>query len=214
MDTKSLDFACKADEETEGLFTGRATVFGIVDLQKDVVEKGAFSRTLQERGNQIKILANHVQEDVVGTAFLRETDEALEVDEGKLILDLPAAKDMHTRMKHGLVDGISIGYTVPDGGRKFTDDGVRIITDIDLWEISLVTFPANQLARVTSVKSELGDNPTDEQLQDLLHKYRNDFVRLNQLIDYIEEKVKPPVEPESKDDGLLLEYFNIITGGK
>lgn len=136
--------------ETPGRFTGRASVYGVVDFQGDVVMPGAFTRTLKEKGGRIKVLNHHDASDVIGMAELTDSDTAL-MASGELVLDLVSAKDAHTRLQHKLIDGISIGFSLPPGGSVW-DGNVRKLTDVDLWEISLVTFPACDFARVTSVK--------------------------------------------------------------
>lgn len=149
--TKAFRFDVKADESKTGEFAGRASVYGVVDSYGDVVMPGAFTASLAELGGRIKVLNQHNPMDAIGIATLSDTDTAL-VAEGSLVLDLQSAKDAHTRLKHGLIDGISIGYEVKKDGY---DKGVRQLHEIKLWEISLVTFPANQFARVTDVKSAL-----------------------------------------------------------
>jgi len=92
---------------------------------------------------------------LVDEALLADSSSAL-LAEGQLVLDLPSAKDMYTRLKNDLIDGISIGYEVPPDGARF-NNGVRELHEIKLWEISLVTFPANTFARVTDIKKQNGE---------------------------------------------------------
>jgi hypothetical protein len=99
---------------------------------------------------------------------LTDSDTALNCV-GQLVMELQSAKDMDVRMKNGLIDGISIGYEVLD--EAFVGD-VRQLKQIKLWEISLVTFPANQFARVTDVKGLLrklaGDDETAQKVLEVL----------------------------------------------
>jgi hypothetical protein len=137
-------------EGKPGRFQGRASVYGVVDAVGDVVMPGAFTRHLREKGNRLKVLNQHNPEDVIGMATLTDTDTAL-LANGQLLLDLQSARDAYTRLKGGLIDGVSIGYSTPPGGTRY-EDGHRLLVDLDLWEISLCTFPANDAARVTDVK--------------------------------------------------------------
>jgi uncharacterized protein len=152
MDRKFLTapFALKSISKA-GWFTGRASVYGNVDAHGDVVMPGAFDRTLREHAGEIVVLNQHDPSDPIGKAHLFNRSEAL-IAEGQLVLDLPSARDAHVRLQNRLIDGISIGYEIPKGGAYYVGD-VRHITEISLWEISLVTFPANSAARVTDVKA-------------------------------------------------------------
>jgi HK97 family phage prohead protease len=134
-----------------GHFTGKASVYGVVDSYNDVVMPGAFTKSLASKGNRVKVLAQHCPEDVIGLATLTDTPDALLVSDGALELGLQSAQDMYTRVKGGLIDGISIGYVCQNA--TFDKNGLRQLNEIDLWEVSLVTFPANPFATVTGIKS-------------------------------------------------------------
>jgi HK97 family phage prohead protease len=112
---------------------------------------GAFTRTLDELGGKIVVLNQHNPSDPIGTAELSDSEMSLNAA-GSLVLDLQSAKDAYTRLQNGLIDGISIGYEVL---KEAYVGNVRQLQEIKLWEISLVTFPANQFARVTDVKGLL-----------------------------------------------------------
>lgn len=148
MEKKFLKLELKADES--GTVVGRASVYGIVDAGGDMVMPGAFSQHIRESGNTVKFLAQHNATDVIGLATIQEKADGLHFV-AKLALELPSAKDMHTRLKHGLIDGISIGYEIMPGGVR-SNRAVRELHSLRLWEISAVTFPMNTEARVTSVK--------------------------------------------------------------
>lgn len=149
--TKAFRFDVKADKQA-GQFSGRASVYGNVDAHNDVVMPGAFARTLKANGGKVKVLSQHDPTKSIGWAMLEDSPLALNAI-GELVLELNDAQQEYVRLKSGLIDGISIGYSVADGGAKYNASGVRELNDIDLWEISLVTFPANDFARVTDVKS-------------------------------------------------------------
>lgn len=146
--TKAFRYQVKASE-TAGQFSGRASVYGVVDSYNDAVMPGAFTRSLEELGGKIVVLNQHRPEDPIGTADLLDSDTAL-LAAGKLVMELQSAKDMYTRLQNDLIDGISIGYEVTK--ENFVAN-VRQLQEIKLWEISLVTFPANAFARVTDVKT-------------------------------------------------------------
>jgi HK97 family phage prohead protease len=139
----------------DGVFTGYASVFGIVDQQNEIVAKGAFLRTLtgwQRQGRSPAMLWMHDPTQPIGLWLsVREDANGLAV-EGRLALGTQKGREAYELLKMGALTGLSIGYRVIsskiDATRK-----ARVLTDVDLFEISLVTFPANEAARVTTVKA-------------------------------------------------------------
>jgi uncharacterized protein len=148
---KDFKFELKADG-AEGVFSGKASVYGVVDSYNDVVMPGAFAKSLAESGNVVPVLNQHNTSDPIGLATLADSPDALLVQQGVLELGLQSARDAYLRAQKGLVTGISIGY---DTIREEYKGSIRQLTEIKLWEVSLVTFPANAYARVTSVKDAL-----------------------------------------------------------
>lgn len=147
-----FNFAVKSMEEN-GAFSGYASVFGIVDSQNDLIMKGAFSNTLKKRGGEVRLLWQHQVDEPIGVfALIREDSHGLYV-EGKLLLDLQRGSEAYSLLKNGAINGLSIGYTVKSAGYS-SDHYIRLINEVELWEISLVTFPANEGAVVTSVKNQ------------------------------------------------------------
>jgi Escherichia/Staphylococcus phage prohead protease len=130
-----------------GQFSGIASTYGNRDQQGDVVAPGAFARTLSEGGKQRPLLWQHQQP--VGLVTLRDSPAGL-LAEGQLSLGVQLAKDAYTLMKDGVVRGLSIGFQTL---RDEVKGGVRQLLEVKLFEVSLVTFPANEMASVTSVKS-------------------------------------------------------------
>lgn len=149
MQLKALQLRDVKAKEEPGKFSGAASVYGVLDNHGDIVVPGAFAKTISENSGRIKILSQHNPADVIGSAILVDTPEALMV-EGQLEMELQSARDTYVRLKAGLIDGLSIGYESRD---DFFERGVRMIRDIKLWEVSLVTFPANEACRITAVKS-------------------------------------------------------------
>jgi HK97 family phage prohead protease len=145
---------CKADDgEDFGRFTGLASTFGNVDRTGDIIAPGAFTSSIRNP-RKIKMLWQHDPgEGPIGVwERMEETDKGLSV-EGKLLLDVPRGQQAHTLMKARALDSMSIGFTVGKNGSDFDgESGNRVIKKIDLWEISVVTFPANTRARIQSVK--------------------------------------------------------------
>lgn len=145
-------FEVKAIEET-GVFEGYASTFGNRDEGGDIVAAGAFAKSLKSRGpKKIKMLLDHDPKQRVGVwDEMREDDRGLYV-RGRLLTETSKGKDAYIELKSGALEGLSIGgRTVADAmdGRK----RARIIKEFDLYEVSLVTFPMNTQAGVSSVKS-------------------------------------------------------------
>ena len=136
----------------DGRFSGYASIFGAVDLGRDVIEPGAFAESLsQRRPGEIRMLFQHDPDQPIGRwTNIREDRRGLFV-EGKLALATARGREVHELMKSGAVDGLSIGFRTVRASRK-GGDGIRRILSADLWEISVVTFPMQPGARVTSVK--------------------------------------------------------------
>lgn len=135
-------------------FSGYGSVFGNVDLGDDVVQQGAFSRTLAERkqtGQMPVMLWSHDPTKVAGKWLdMKEDSHGLYV-KGELA-PTPLGDEIHALMKMDAVSGMSIGFVIND--QEFTKDGVRLIKEVDLWELSVCAMPMNPLARVTNVKTQ------------------------------------------------------------
>jgi HK97 family phage prohead protease len=146
----------------DGVFSGYASVFGEIDQQNEVVAAGAFGRTLaflRRMGRMPAMLWMHDPTQPIGIwQTIREDANGLSV-EGRLALRTQRGDEAYELLKMGALTGLSIGYRVVasqiDAKRK-----VRILTDLDLFEISLVTFPANEAARVSEVKAPAAANST------------------------------------------------------
>ncbi|MFK4824690.1 HK97 family phage prohead protease [Paenochrobactrum sp. BZR 588] len=140
-----------------GTIEGYASAFGgNPDSYGEVVQKGAFTRTLKEHranGTMPAMLWSHNQTQPIGKwTDMYEDDFGLFV-KGKLNLETSHGKDAHAHIVHGDATGFSIGFrTAPNGQRK-DQNGATLLTDVDLVEVSAVVFPANRRALVTSVKT-------------------------------------------------------------
>lgn len=152
LERKRLDFSLelKAIEEN-GRFAGYASVFDVVDRQKDIILRGAFQDTLAGRAGQIKLLWQHQFEEPIGVFDRIVEDEHGLYVEGRLLLDIQRAREAYSLLRAGAIEGLSIGYS-PVRYSIDPETGVRLIARVELWEISLVTFPANAQAGVTQVK--------------------------------------------------------------
>ena len=146
MPIQAFSFRVKSLND-QGQFSGLASTYGNTDEQGDVVLPGAFARTLAEKGKQRPLLWQH--KDPIGLVTLRDSPAGLLAD-GQLSMGLQLAKDAYVLLKDGVVRGMSIGFQTV---RDEISNGVRQLQELKLFEVSLVTFAANEMATVTSVKS-------------------------------------------------------------
>lgn len=144
----------------DGVFEGYASLFNKEDLGHDIVMPGAFRDSLAERGpNGVKMLFQHDPTQPIGVwAKIVEDARGLYV-RGRVMSEIARAREVMAMMRAGAIDGLSIGFRMVKGTRdRF---GVRRLEKIDLWEVSVVTFPMQPEARVSSIRGIPG---TDGQL--------------------------------------------------
>lgn len=148
-DYLDIPFKVKAVSD-DGLFSGYGSVFGVVDSYQEVVAPGAFKESLD--GRVPSLLWQHRSGEPIGVyTTVKEDNVGLHV-EGKLALKTTRGSEAYELLKMGAISGLSIGFvTREDSYDRVT--GVRTLKKVDLWEVSLVTFPANEAARVANVKS-------------------------------------------------------------
>jgi hypothetical protein len=155
-----------------GAFSGYASLFGVVDSGGDMVMAGAFARSLVKRGAQsVKMLWQHQAAEPIGMwSSIVEDSRGLKV-EGRLDLSVARAREALSLMRKGAIDGLSIGFRT----RRATTEkssGVRRLHEIDLWEISIVTFPMLPQARIGAVKQSRSDASRMEALGVKLSRLR------------------------------------------
>jgi uncharacterized protein len=139
--------------DPDGMFEGYASLFGIADLGKDVVMPGAFTDSLRKRAAaDVRLLWQHDPAQPIGRWLSVEEDRRGLRVRGKLNLAVERARDIHALMRDGAVDGLSIGFRV-ERARAERPTGLRRLEKLDLWEISIVTFPMLPAARVGTVKN-------------------------------------------------------------
>lgn len=133
-----------------GVFAGYASLFDVADLGRDVIAPGAFRDTLRSRGAAgIKMLFQHDPAQPIGLwTTIKEDARGLYV-EGRLLTDVANAREVASLMRAGVLDGLSIGFRALKS-RRDKRTGIRRIEAVDLWEISVVTFPMQPDARVTA----------------------------------------------------------------
>jgi len=164
------------DDEGRRKFRGYAAVFGNRDHHGDIIVKGAFEKSLRERP-EVKVLWQHDPSKPIGLGTAYEDDYGL-VAEGTLSNTKFVQEEVLPLMTDGVVNGLSIGYRVAVEERNDNLDA-WLLKEIDLHEFSPVTFPANELATVSEVKSL--DSRADAQVDQF---HRNAKSLIHQLSGY------------------------------
>jgi len=169
--TRAFALSIKAAGD-DGSVEGYGSVFGVRDNYDDVIAKGAFLASLKEHkaaGTMPAMLWQHDSSEPIGIwTDMVEDAKGLKIV-GKLALETVRGKEAHALLKMGALNGLSIGFM----SKQWTydrDTEVRTLTEIDLWEVSLVTFPANEKARVTNVKASPDDVATPKDAERILRE--------------------------------------------
>ena len=172
---KTFAFETKEVDDADGTFTGYAAVFGNKDLGGDVVEPGAFTRTLKENGGKFILAGDHDWRLAARLGFVEasEDDTGLKVV-GHFNLEKQYAKDVYSDVRHALANslpmGMSFGYDIV----KSTFDkkeGTMHLLDLTVYEASITQFPMNHAAGVTSVKAQL------EQIERMSMEERRELIK-------------------------------------
>lgn len=147
---KGITFDWLVAEEAdsgEGVFEGYGSIYGVVDLQGEVVQAGAFRKSLREK-SRFPFLWQHDSTQPIGVVEAVEDERGLRI-KGRLSLGVQRAKDCFALMKDRALTGFSVGFQVK---RDRWENGVRHLIECSLWEVSAVTFPACPAAQLVAVK--------------------------------------------------------------
>ena len=167
METSCHFFDIKTVSET-GFFSGYASVYDVLDQQNDKVQRGAFQKSLETQTSP-KMLWQHDPAQPIGRwEKVQEDSRGLYV-EGRLFLSIQKAQEAYTLLKENVLEGLSIGYNVLQASRQ---KGHRLLEEVRLFEISLVTFPANPGARVLMVK---GEDASEAEIQKILERIKREI---------------------------------------
>jgi len=174
MNDENIDYAVKTIEfkleekaiSEDGRFSGLAAVYNNVDGGGDRILPGAFAKALQPGSRMPKMLWQHDPSEVIGVwETLKDSEKGLRID-GRLLTQIQRAKDAQVLLRAGAIDSLSIGYRAVDFKYIETAKGmIRELAGLDLYEVSLVTFPMNPKALVTDVKQL----QTPREVETILH---------------------------------------------
>src|SRR5262245_22573781 len=203
LKTKQLAFPLQVKEVQErGAFSGYLSVFDVIDSYREVVAPGAFTNTLsawKKKDRLPPLLWQHRSGEPLGPFTRMEEDKkGLYVEAQLLIDDIARAKEAYALLRAKVISGMSIGFSVmPDGEEYDSRAGIIVLKELDLWEGSLATFPANEACQVEGVKAaaalidrlrqlDAGRAPTvrefEDALRDALAFQRNDAKAIASLV--------------------------------
>jgi len=197
MNIKSSRFKLEKADDEQLTFSGYASVFGNKDSYGDIVEKGAFTKTIGENKSRIKVLWQHNVYEPIGIPISISENEKGLFTETK-ISKTDFGMKAYQLIKDGVITEMSIGYD-PIKEEYNKDTKINSIKELKLWEYSVVTFGANDLAQITG-KS------------DILHMSNYYGIDEKTLADIIINSLKGLIEPlkdtqESKESNKEIKSF-------
>jgi uncharacterized protein len=144
-----IDTPARLDDLSADEFAGYASLFNVPDGAGDVVAKGAFAASLRKRPpGTVRMLYQHFAHEPIGVwEEIREDARGLYV-RGRLVTDVKRAREIAALIREGALNGLSIGFRTIRAARGA---GHRILEEIELWEISVVTFPLLEGSRVAAI---------------------------------------------------------------
>jgi len=203
LDIKAEINAVDEEDEEYGVFEGYGSIFNNTDLGNDVIVNGAFTKSIKKTGAKgVKLLYQHKTDMPIGVYESIEEDEKGLKVRGRLAMKTQAGRETYELMKMGALDGLSIGFrTSPKGQSYDPKTRVRKISEVELMEISVVTFPMNPKAKVQKVKGqELSIREWENGLRDAFSLSRSEAKMAAKAVQDAftqrdaEEKVNPDVE--------------------
>lgn len=215
MKTKHLEVPLEIKSVDEsGTFSGYGSVFHNEDSYGDVVRPGAFKNSLAkwaQKGRLPPMLWQHKTSEPIGVfTKMHEDDHGLYVEGRLLIDDIPQARAAHALLKERALGGMSIGYREilieQDHKEKITN-----LLELDLWEVSIVTFPANEAATVNSVKADFSDGlPTLPEFERFLRDAGFSKAQATSIASHgLRQLLRDAEDPEAKD---IESALNILKG--
>ncbi|RFP87621.1 HK97 family phage prohead protease [Rhodobacteraceae bacterium 63075] len=181
MDTGLEQKFCRFDSEIElkegAVIEGYASLFGACDQGGDIVAKGAYGKsldTLASDGRRVKMLWQHNPAEPIGIwDEVREDGKGLFV-KGRLLDTVGKGREAAALIEAGAIDGLSIGYRTKKASKN--DKGQRLLQELELWEVSLVTFPMLPSARV-GAKGESPESDAFREMAAAIRDARRDLAR-------------------------------------
>ncbi|WP_170455680.1 HK97 family phage prohead protease [Ruegeria arenilitoris] len=178
LERKFARFSDGLSVTEDAVIEGYASLFGQVDQGRDVVQKGAYAASLARlkvAGQRVKMLWQHDPTQPIGVwDDVREDERGLWV-KGRLLESTQKGREAAELIRAGALDGLSIGYRTK---RAVKDDkGRRLLTELELWEVSLVTFPMLPSARVAAKGTDPDAEDTWRSIAEVFENARQELAR-------------------------------------
>lgn len=155
LETKFNGFDTDTGLVDGAVISGYASLFGAADQGGDIVQAGAYAKSLTElarNGRSVKMLWQHDPTQPIGVwEDVKEDSKGLFV-KGRILTDIQAGREALALIEAGAIDGLSIGYRTKRAEKAAS--GQRLLHELELWEVSLVTFPMLSEARVEGSDSD------------------------------------------------------------
>ena len=190
--------------------TGYASVFGVVDSYCDIINKGAFSNIASK---EIPLLWQHDTKEPIGVIkYMQEDDRGLHIN-AEINLLVQKGAEAASLIKQNAITGLSIGFTIKDYEQSYQQ---RIIKQVNLLEVSVVTFPANEEAKIheTKIQQNMGGNmelkSITKQIEDVSSTLKNEITECKSNISDLQTILSRPEESaeiSSKSDTEFTEYL-------
>lgn len=214
---KNFDIQEKKEDDKGNLtISGYGAVFGNVDSYGDIIEKGAFVKTLSERNGRIAFCYQHDIWNPIGKILsIYEDEYGLKLN----VMISAAEDDIQTKIREGILKEMSIGYRTMNSKSEVRDGvDVNVLTEIKLIEVSLVTVAANPLAVIEKMKSEEQKDYIDKEFDRLLSIVRNPEInfeidKLKSIVSsvtHIKTDTIPAIESESQEKTIESKSNNVI----
>ncbi len=216
----NIPFEVKSDSDKELIIEGHGAIKGNIDSYKDVIQDGAFKRTIKEQGERIAFCYQHDIWNPIGKIQeIKEDDKGLWIR----VKISDAEGDIKTKIREGILKELSIGYSVIEAKRGEKDgEDVNFLMEIKLYEVSLVTLAANPLALVESMKADgkTTHEVIEEEFDNLIGMERNnnkkfEILKLKALVLSLPLDSKdtgtPPEEEDTIEDEPQLTKEQVLT---
>jgi hypothetical protein len=202
----------KASDDGGMIIKGYGAFFDNIDSYGDVIKRGAFAETIEQRKGRIAFCYQHDIWNPIG-----KIKEISEDDKGLYIeVKLSAAeKDIQTKVKEGILQEMSIGYRTMSSEKEVLGEiEVNALTKIMLFEISLVTIAANPLARVEGMKSEQQKDYIKSEFDRLLAIVRNENIKyeidkLKSIVLSVQVETRRNDPPKEKSEKIIVKPFKL-----
>jgi HK97 family phage prohead protease len=217
LEIKAEIKAVSEDDEEYGTFEGYGSIFNNTDLGNDIIASGAFTKSIKKTGAKgVKLLYQHKTDMPIGVYESIEEDEKGLKVRGRLAMKTQAGRETYELMKMGALDGLSIGFrTSPEGQSYDPKKRVRTISEVELMEISVVTFPMNPKAKVRKVKGqELSIREWENGLRDAFSLSRSEAKMAAKAVQdaFIQRDAEDKVNPDAETIKTLTQKLKTLAG--